>query len=162
MENKIKEPFAFVDGSYNPKTKVYGYGGFVQSNGKRYLIRGSGHNEELATMRNVAGEIAGSMMAVQKAEKLGLSSLCILYDYRGIEDWVTGKWQAKKEGTIQYRDYMRSKKKSMNITFEKVAAHTGIEGNEIADILAKTAVGVELTKSQQAIYDQLNSKFKKQ
>lgn len=55
-----------------------------------------GNDLEMASMRNVAGEILGAMAAVEKAEELGLSQLIIYYDYSGIEAWATGEWQAKK------------------------------------------------------------------
>ena len=150
----ITEPiYAFVDGSFNPATKVYGYGGFLSVNGKKYVLQGHNKDEEMATMRNVAGEICGSMAAVKKAEELGIKELTILYDYKGIEEWVKGTWRANKKGTIEYADFMRNTK--VNITFKKVEAHTGIEGNEMADVLAKNAVGIALTPSQQTLLDKI-------
>ena len=43
----------------------------------------------------------------------------------------------------------------VNITFKKVEAHTGIEGNEMADVLAKNAVGIALTPSQQTLLNKI-------
>ena len=88
-------PYAFTDGSFNPYTKVYGYGGFLCVNNIEYVLQGKGNDLEMASMRNVAGEILGAMAAVEKAEELGLSQLIIYYDYSGIEAWATGEWQAK-------------------------------------------------------------------
>ena len=39
-------------------------------------------------MRNVAGEVLGSMAAIEKAVELGLEELSIYYDYMGIEMWA--------------------------------------------------------------------------
>ena len=50
-------PYAFVDGSYNVRTKVYGCGGYVVADGERYEIKACGSDSEMASMRNVAGEI---------------------------------------------------------------------------------------------------------
>lgn len=136
-------PYAFVDGSYNSVTKVYGYGGFLIYNGEKHIIQGSGNDEEMAAMRNVAGEVLGSMAAVELAVKLGIPKLDIYYDYMGIEMWATGRWKRNKKGTIAYYNYMQEIKDKIDIRFVKVKGHSGIAGNEEADALAKQSVGIE-------------------
>ena len=136
-------PYAFVDGSYNPVAGVYGYGGFLVAEGKKYILSGSGSDEEMSSMRNVAGEVLGSMAAIERAIELGLDSLTVYYDYMGIEMWATGAWKRNKSGTIAYHDYVQSVKDVIKLTFVKVKAHSNIDGNEEADRLAKAAVGIE-------------------
>lgn len=139
---QIKEPYAFVDGSYNIATKVYGYGGFLMADGQRHVLQGSGNEPELVEMNNVAGEIAGAMAAVKKALELGLTNLDIYYDYMGIEMWATGGWKRNKAGTVAYHEFMQSIKEKIDIQFVKVKGHSGIDGNEEADRLAKEAAGI--------------------
>ena len=56
---EINDNYAFVDGSFNIATGVYGYGGFLIANKTKYLLSGSGTDKEMASMRNVSGEILG-------------------------------------------------------------------------------------------------------
>lgn len=139
-DNDLPDNYAFVDGSFNSDTKTYGYGGFLMHGSDRFVLQGSDDHPDTAQMRNVAGEICGAMAAVRKAQELGLDKLTIFYDYQGIEAWATGKWKCNKTDTIAYKNFMKNC--GIEIDFQKVAAHTGIPGNEEADRLAKEAVGI--------------------
>ena len=140
---EANKAYAFVDGSFNVVTGVYGYGGFLVIGGEKHILQGAGDEEEMASMRNVAGEILGSMAAVEKAMELKVKELVIYYDYMGIEMWATGGWKRNKAGTIAYYEFMQQVKGQINITFKKVKGHSGVAGNEEADRLAKKAVGIE-------------------
>lgn len=140
---EFPQNYAFVDGSFNAATKVYGYGGFLVAGENRYELQGFGSDPSMASMRNVAGEVLGSTKAMEMALNLGLSELTIYYDYMGIEMWADGRWKRNKEGTIAYHSYVQSIRDRLTLHFVKVKGHSGVEGNEEADRLAKQAVGIE-------------------
>ena len=152
--SKIKV-YAFVDGSFNAKTNVYGYGGFLINDKEKIKLQGSGNDSDMAAMRNIAGEIKGSEAAIRKAIELKLPEITIFYDYMGIEMWANGMWQRNKEGTKAYYDYIQSIKDKIKIHFVKVKGHTGVEGNEEADKLAKEAVGIGQDDQEEKIQVQI-------
>ena len=134
---------AYVDGSYNIKTKEYGYG-CVLIEGQKVIekLSGKGNKEELASMRNVSGEILGSLAAMKYAIDHRYPQICIYYDYEGIEKWATGVWKTNKEATKQYVQMVQRFQNQLDIHFIKVLAHSGDTFNEMADQLAKKAVGI--------------------
>ncbi len=134
---------AYVDGSFNVTTNEFGYGVVMFHNGVETHLFDSFNDEEMASMRNVAGEIYGSMAAMEYAIKNSAKSLTICYDYMGIEKWCTGQWQTNKPGTIAYKKFYDKAKKHITINFEKVKGHSGDKYNDLADSLAKKACGVE-------------------
>lgn len=134
--------YAFVDGSFNASTGVYGYGGFLINNGEKTVLQGSGNDPDMASMRNISGEILGAQAAMSEAINQGINEITIFYDYIGIEKWAIGEWKRNKDGTKAYYNYVQSIKDDLTIHFVKVAGHTGIDGNEEADRLAKESVGL--------------------
>lgn len=145
---KIKLPnknYAFVDGSFNPLTKVYGCGGFLIDHlGRKHIIQSKGTDQKMAKMRNVAGEILGAMKAIDLAKDLGMKKLTIFHDYEGIAAWPMGRWKCKKQETRNYAMFVwNAMNLGMKIYFRHVKGHSGIDQNEEADQLAKLAVGLE-------------------
>ncbi len=139
------EALAYVDGSFNLTSGIYGYGGVLLSrDGSLTPLKGHGRDDTLRTMRNVAGEIHGAMAAIEAAAAAGIHSITIFYDYMGIEMWANGQWKTNKEGTRAYKAFIDDKRVSMDIQFQKVAAHTGVRFNELVDQLAKQAVGLRV------------------
>lgn len=137
------EAVAYVDGSYNVATGEYSCGVVLFHGETTEYFSKKFSNRERATMRNVAGEIEGSMCAMNYCLTHRIESLDIYYDYEGIEKWCTGAWKANKEGTIAYRDFYRKASQRVKIRFIKVKGHSGDKYNDLADKLAKQAVGIE-------------------
>ena len=138
----LPENYAFVDGSFHAGTGVYGYGGFLIHAGGKEVLQGAGKEPEMASMRNVAGEIKGAELAMAYCLTHDIPELAIYHDYQGIASWCTREWQAKKQGTIDYRNFYDLASAKVAIRFCKVKGHTGVTYNEKADQLAKQALGL--------------------
>lgn len=134
---------AYVDGSFNIKTKEYGYG-CILLEGQHILKQLYGKNSlaDYVMMRNVAGEILGSEVAIRYAIEHGYKMVCIYYDYEGIEKWANHTWKANKIGTQAYQQFIDRSRQDIEIQFIKVLAHSGDKYNDMADQLAKKAVGI--------------------
>ena len=98
--------------------------------------------DDLSDMRNVAGEIQGSMAAMQYCLDHDIKSISIFYDYEGIEKWCNGDWKAKKPGTMHYVEFYKNASKHVDVDFIKVKGHSGDKYNDMADELAKKALGL--------------------
>lgn len=132
---------AYVDGSYDDSLKKYAFGCvFILPDGRVYTECGNGDNEQSLRHRNVTGEMLGAMYAVKCAMLNGFSRVEIFYDYQGIEKWVTGEWRSKTELTRKYAEAMRGWGKNITFSFQKVAAHTNVYYNELADKMAKAGL----------------------
>lgn len=151
MENKIVEveidskdtAVAYVDGSFNVDTMVYGYGVVMMYHGREEYYKGSGNEENMSAMRNVAGEILGATYAMKYAYDHDIKNLVIYHDYEGIAKWCLGEWKTNKLETQTYKNKFQEYSKKVNISFVKVKGHSGDKYNDLADALAKEAAGVE-------------------
>lgn len=141
-------PAAYIDGSFSKNTGCYGYGGFISNGRECHIIQGTGSNPEYITERNIAGELLGTLAVMHKCHDLGIHEINLYFDYAGIEEYTTGYWKAKTPLAIYYRDTMDllAGHYNLQVHFIKLKGHTGIEGNEIADYLAKEATGAQLRK----------------
>ena len=133
---------AYVDGSYDHSQKRFSYGMVLMHDGVERYFAYPYADKELATMRNVAGEIKGSEAAMRFAKENGYKKLAIHYDYEGIQKWCTGEWAAKKEGTQAYQRIYEEMKQYVQIKFVKVKGHSNDKYNDYADMLAKSALGI--------------------
>lgn len=133
---------AYVDGSFNKLTKEFSYGAVIFYNGEELRFSQKYNDKNLAEMHNVAGEIKGAEAAMQYCLDNNIPSITIYHDYEGIAKWCSGEWQAKKAGTIAYADFYKKASAEVDIQFVKVKGHSGDKYNDIADMLAKEALGI--------------------
>ena len=141
-EEKQSEAFAYVDGSYDDTTKSYSYGMVMMHGEDELHFFKKFEKDDMSDMRNVAGEIEGSMAAMKYCIENGIKSISIFYDYEGIQKWCNGDWKAKKEGTKRYVKFYEDASKYVDVDFIKVKGHSGDKYNDLADELAKRALGL--------------------
>ncbi len=132
---------AYVDGSFTPGVAAYGYG-VVLVRDKEVVdeFSGYGNQPEAVALRNVAGEMLGSVEAVRHARRLGAKHLILYFDYQGLQSWALGTWKRNNVHTQAYHRFMQQAMKETDIRFCKVRAHSGDPFNDRADELAKQGI----------------------
>lgn len=101
------------------------------------LSSGSEIAPHAVTHRNVAAEIQAVVMGLEWCRAFDHTPVTIFHDYEGLEAWATGRWKAHTEYTQAYQSGIRGL--DVSITWQKVAAHSGIAMNALVDRLAKLA-----------------------
>jgi len=134
---------AYVDGSYNIETCEFSYGAVIFTGEEMKTFSEKFSDPELASMRNVAGEIKGSEFVMRYCLENGISEVAIYYDYEGISAWAEGRWKTNKHGTIAYKEFYDEIKGKLKVSFVKVKGHSGDTYNDMADRLAKDALGIK-------------------
>lgn len=141
--NELEGLVAFVDGSYNNQTKEAGFGCVLLENDKVIEeLTGSITLNKFKNSGNVEGELEAVLEAVHWAIENNHEKITIVYDYNGIEKWVTGEWKTNKDLTRGYAAEMKALKMHIEVDFVKVKAHSGQRYNERADYLAKETIGL--------------------
>jgi ribonuclease HI len=130
------ELWAFVDGSFTPKCKRAGWG-YALFDSSGLVAKGMGVTKAAALSRNIDGELMASLEAIKESKKYDLK-LVLHHDYTGIRHWALGEWKTKAIISTRYAEVY--KELGVNVKFVKVAAHTGVAGNELADRLASEAI----------------------
>lgn len=133
---------AYVDGSFDEVSGCYGSGLIIFFGKEEVRISHKYDNPSMASMRNVAGEIMASVEAMRYCLSIGIKELTIYHDYEGIAKWPTGAWKTEKDGTKAYKDFYDKVSDRLDVKFVKVKGHSGDEYNEVADYLAKEAIGL--------------------
>jgi ribonuclease HI len=140
----------YVDGSFYARTPDVTYGGIVivkDIGGKDESVllvrRVDTKRKEFVSANNAGGELIAALTGFIDACSIcsGEKSIVNLhYDYKGIREFITGNYVARKQGPILYVGSMDSVKKSnpnVELKFHKIEAHTGNWYNDKADEIAK-------------------------
>lgn len=132
----------YVDGTFRQADNRYGWAFVVYADGSVvHSASGVGDNDAAAAIRNVAGELSATMRAVKWAQENDAKPVTIHHDYSGIAAWAAGDWKTNNEFTQAYARFIRPFLPWVN--FNKVPGHAGVEGNELADRLAREAMDKE-------------------
>ena len=124
-------------------TKEFSCGAVLFLNGEELHFSERFTDPDLTEMRNVAGEIKGSETVLRYCIEHDVPFVTIYHDYEGVAKWATGEWKAKKPGTIAYREFCAAAAKYIRFRFVKVKGHSGDKYNDLADRLAKDALGIQ-------------------
>lgn len=142
IPDSSERAIAYVDGSYKKATKEFSCGAVLFWHGKAYKFSKKFNDESMADMRNVAGEIMGSVSVIDYCLKNNIPEIVIYHDYEGVARWALGEWKANLDATKAYKEYCEDAMKRMKISFVKVKGHSGDRFNDMADKLAKAALGI--------------------
>ena len=71
-----------------------------------------------------------------------LSEIENYHDYEGVAKWCLGEWKTNKEGTKAYKAFYDKVSQQVKIRFIKVTGHSNNKYNDMADQLAKEALGL--------------------
>ncbi|AZV58936.1 viroplasmin family protein [Clostridium sp. AWRP] len=138
---KLDTPIAYIDGSYSDEAKKYSFGCVIlMPNGEKIKESGYGNETDALKTKNVAGELQGAMYVIKFLSDKGYKKAIIRHDYIGISKWFTGEWKAKNNIVKKYVEFMSRYKNIIDISFQKVQAHSGDKFNEEVDALAKNAL----------------------
>ena len=132
---------AYVDGSFSQETGEFACGAVLFWQGERLLFSKKYKDPSLAEMRNVAGEILGAVAVIRHCLDHHIPALEIHHDYEGVGKWALGLWKANKPGTQAYAALCKQARESLDLTFVKVKGHSGNPWNDLADQLARKALG---------------------
>lgn len=149
----------YVDGSYHTVTGEFSYGMVVLREGREEKYCEKFSDASLASMRNVAGEIFGAKAAMEYALRNHLDEISIYHDYEGIARWCLGDWKTNKEGTRAYKEFYDQVSKQIKINFVKVTGHSNDKYNDMADSLAKQALGLSEPETEDADYHREQEKL---
>lgn len=137
------ETVAFVNGSQ--KTEENGdskcsFGVLLFTNEGQDNIHEAFVSNEKGSSGKIVGEIEGVKQAVLWAIEKEKQNIKIVYNFEGIEKWITKEWQTRTKTSKAYVAFFEEYSKQINIEFESVKDYSRSTYNNQAKKLAKQAL----------------------
>ena len=98
---------AYVDGSYDHSQKRFSYGMVLMHDGVERYFAYPYADKELATMRNVAGEIKGSEAVCVLQKKMAIKSWRFIMIMKGSRNGAQENGQRKKKEHRRINEFMK-------------------------------------------------------
>lgn len=138
---------AYVDGSFDELNKKYAFGAVIRYRNKEYMISGVRNDPSKVQFCNMAGEMESVMEAIKWAKKRGVHKIIIVHDCKMISTIAKSEGKARGAVAIEYKNFYDKESKVMEIEFSEVRGHSGNKMNDLADALARQALGKSIKKS---------------
>lgn len=140
------ENYTYVDGSCDGEQTRHGYGVILHTPSKTYILQGRTNIIETTYISSLIAELQAQKAVIKKARELSITSLTIYYDCSNAINLILKGHTTTNPKVNAYIGYIKSSLPFININYVKIKAHSGIEGNEIADTLARKAIGLKIKK----------------
>lgn len=136
----------YVDSSYCVTNDSFSYGIVMMLN-NTCIEMVTKVFEKNTGERNILGELEGALAAVRIAKnKYKANKVVIVHGYRPIQSYITGEWKPKSDSAREYKKKMENLMKKIHVKFRWVEGNgEPCLGNEIADVLAKSCLGIKYT-----------------
>jgi len=125
----------YVDGSYETKDKKAGWGFVAIVNNKLMFADYGNVDDEHLGARNITGECASALKALEWLDSIGVANATIVHDYKGLGQWASNLWQAKSPVAKKYKKKVEETK--VQVCWRHIKGHNGNEWNECVDVLAE-------------------------
>nr|VZR98114.1 Ribonuclease H [Mycoplasma feriruminatoris] len=130
---------AYTDGSFNVSDNTFSYGVVIFFKNREFHISQRFNNPDLASLRNVAGEVIAVKQTIKFCIANKISKVIICHDYQGVSKWALDQWKANLDFTKEYKEFLNKYKNQVDVEFKWVKSHTNNKYNDLADMLAKNA-----------------------